>query len=73
MVNINLYWMLVLKFTYSKAEKIDSVSIKLNFKILQCFQINSLYHDLSHVMRKPVFGICDYVRLKPACSAAETI
>ena len=27
---------------------------------------------MSHVTRKPVFGVCDQVRLKPACSAAET-
>ena len=27
---------------------------------------------LSLVMRKPAFGVCDQVRLKPACSASET-
>ena len=27
---------------------------------------------LSHVTRKPVFGVCDLVGLKPACSVAET-
>ena len=27
---------------------------------------------MSHVMRKPVFGVCDQLRLKPACSADET-
>ena len=27
---------------------------------------------MSHVTRKPVFGVCDQVRLKPACSADET-
>ena len=27
---------------------------------------------LSHITRKPVFGVCDQVRLKPACSAKET-
>ena len=26
---------------------------------------------MSHVTRKPVFGVCDQVRLKPACSATE--
>ena len=25
------------------------------------------------IMRKPVFGVCDQARLKPACSATETI
>ena len=28
--------------------------------------------QLSHVTRKPVFWICDVVRLKPACSATRT-
>ena len=28
--------------------------------------------DTSLVTRKPVFGICDHIRLKPACSATET-
>ena len=27
---------------------------------------------MSHITRKPVFGISDQVRLKPACSATET-
>ena len=27
---------------------------------------------LSHVTRKPVFGVCDKLRLKPSCSADET-
>ena len=27
---------------------------------------------MSHVTRKPVFGVCHQVRLKPACSATET-
>ena len=31
-----------------------------------------LGYPLSHIMRQPVFGICDQVRLKPACSADET-
>ena len=30
-----------------------------------------MYH-MSHVTRKPVFGIFDQVRIKPACSATET-
>ena len=28
--------------------------------------------DMCLVMRKPVRGFCDQVRLKPACSATET-
>ena len=32
------------------------------------------FHEsqMSHVTRKPVFGVCDQTRLKPACSAIET-
>ena len=29
-------------------------------------------HNMSLFTRKPVFGVCDHVRLKPACSADET-
>ena len=29
-------------------------------------------HHLSQVMKKLVFGVCDQVRLKLACSATET-
>ena len=27
---------------------------------------------MSHVTTKPAFGVCDQLRLKPACSATET-
>ena len=27
---------------------------------------------MSHVTRKPVFGVCEQLILKPACSATET-
>ena len=27
---------------------------------------------MSHITRKPVFGVCDKLRLKPACSDDET-
>ena len=29
-------------------------------------------NDFSFVTRKPVFGVCDHVRLKPACATTET-
>ena len=32
---------------------------------------NNSYFKLSHVTRKPVFGVCDQVRHKPACAATE--
>ena len=28
-------------------------------------------HKMSLITRKPVFGVCDQIRLKPACSAQE--
>ena len=28
--------------------------------------------QLSHVTRKPAFGVCDQLRLEPACSAIDT-
>ena len=31
-----------------------------------------MIHYKSHVTRKPVFGVCDQLWLKPACSATET-
>ena len=50
-----------------------------------CHEAAPLYHcyslqgrgfganiTLSHVTRKPVFGVCDLVRLKPGCWATET-
>ena len=30
---------------------------------------NNVFYQMSLVMKKPVFGICDQVRLKPACEA----
>ena len=42
------------------------------------FEMNMMegYHTqvqkgMSLVTRKPVFGVCDQARLKPACSASE--
>ena len=35
------------------------------------FQFKGYLVHLSHVTRKPVFGVCNKVRLKPACSATE--
>ena len=41
--------------------------IVLGWKILE-----PTFFKMSLVMRKPVFGVCDQVRLKPACTASET-
>ena len=47
--------------------------------IRQCSDLQAdLHHslgahvDMSLVTRKPVFGVCDQVRLKPTCSVTET-
>ena len=49
----------------------------LIWRITNWIMLRSLFswtgsYYLSLVTRKPVFGICDQVRLKPACSATET-
>ena len=49
---------------------IDDYALPLYVHI--SFKGIALYHDLSLVTRKPVFGIFDQLRLKAACSASET-
>ena len=39
-------------------------------RVFRFFNMELGYKSL--VMRKPVFGVCDQGRLKPACTAAET-
>ena len=55
--------------------------LKLSLKVCNKFKLfNSLHwqypimapYEMSHVSRKPVFMVCDQVRLKPACLADET-
>ena len=41
-------------------------------RVLNMDDVDFNYFNLSLVTRKPVFGICDLIRLKPACSATET-
>ena len=36
------------------------------------FRMITVVYNLSLVTRKPVFGVCDQVSLKPSCSATET-
>ena len=38
--------------------------------LLFCCRYHCFYH-MSLVTRKPVFGVSDQVRLKPACAATE--
>ena len=55
------------------------LSIGLRFSLLKCPTCccsitcsRILWLHVSLVTRKPVFGVCDQVRLKPACSSTET-
>ena len=69
--------------TPSYMNKLSPTSLSILLRgLLLCFTINlevassdnrinwTIY--LSLVMRKCVFGVCNQVRLKPACSATET-
>ena len=42
------------------------------YTVCQCVLQRTIAIKMSHVMRKPVYGVCDQVRLKPACSVTET-
>ena len=59
-----------------EALKANQVPIHTNklFKDPGCFYFHKsvVRFYMSHLTRKPVFGVCDQVRLKPACSATET-
>ena len=44
--------------------------IQFQFRYHVCFKAGCV-NDMSLVTRKPVFGVCDQARLKPACSATE--
>ena len=49
------------------------VSFPVSWLIGRCeVQIENSLLEMSLVTRKPVLGVCDQVRLKPACSADET-
>ena len=37
-----------------------------------CWFCHLAAHNVTHVTTKPVLGVCDQFRLKPACSATET-
>ena len=42
------------------------------FPHVLCFVCLDKVSNMRLVTRKPVFGVCDHARLKPACSATET-
>ena len=43
-----------------------------HFKLLEFVMLIVVLSYVSLVMRKPVFGVCNQVTLKPACSDSET-
>ena len=51
--------------------KIKANTTGASLYLAPCFVFMLLSH-LSLVKRNSVFGVCDQVRLKPACSATET-
>ena len=63
--NFGLYWIFTESFSI-----ISITSMKLLHSITARLH-TSVY--MSHVARKPVFGVCDQLRLKLACSATEAI
>ena len=57
-----MYLTSLISLVYTSVMSYDSDSF--------AFMIDILYMRL--VMSKPLVGVCDQVRLKPACSAIET-
>ena len=55
---------------------LDGAQIKYNTTATVAKRVNShnncFYSNMSNVTRKPVFAVCNLLRLKPACSADET-
>ena len=48
------------------------ISMIINLRTILLLQTPNKVGNMSLVMRKPVFGVCDKVRLKPTCSITET-
>ena len=76
---------LIARMSYSAAIRAEEMRLRAlsKFTIKQVAKIAFIFcvlvrsslrvrRHVSHVMRNPVFGVCDQVRLKPACSATET-
>ena len=57
---------------FVKYEYAGITFIVILFSTIFLMPRNKDENELSHVTRKPVFGPCDQVRLKPACSPTET-
>ena len=63
-----LWHSLDFSFNFLNCENFSHVFRRIHPEV----NIWSVCHHMSLVTRKPVFGVCDQVRLKPACSATET-
>ena len=50
---------------------LNLIKWQLSFLIVTCTYFDKWKHEVSLVTRKPVFGVCDQVRPKPACAATE--
>ena len=50
---------------------VDDISMLEGLMTVMMFMVFLDIFNTSHVMRKPVFGVCDLVRLKPASAAIE--
>ena len=54
------------------AEEADDSSWQLHASVLLAQSEGISEKQMSHITGKPVFGVCDQIRLKPACPATET-
>ena len=71
-INLLLHWFVPCHaevFNVENRERIMWLSTRFE---QECHVLFFALEYISLIMRKPVFGVCDHVRLKPACSAAET-
>ena len=77
----NIFWLTVcggyqVSRTCCQVSLLSTPTLSVFHKLLIDLHANiensSAYIYMSHVMRKPVFGVSDQVRLKPASSATDT-
>ena len=55
------------------SDYVENVSdFLLQILLLLVLDITGLVYHMSHIMRKPVLGIYDQLRLNPACTFIET-
>ena len=60
---------------FSPDNRYITLTCQINLPIYALWKVNmndKTKRNTSHVMRKPVFGVYDQVRLKLACSVDET-